>query len=376
MEITGSIEHATRKRMAVIVVAFAVFAAAGAFAWQGFGPSTSPTPATQSDAISSTVLWPERSQAALVAAQASADAGDPATAWRDDPAQVATRFAEDVLGWGPAEGRYLVKVTHADATGAVEARVDQFALPCPSPPPGAVPSCPPPYSDETLTLRQEATTGPNGIWSVTEVRASGLVVDLRPGDQVENGAALTGSVTFPDTAASVPRFSAMGGIHVVVGTRCYQGSGMSMLPGTTSLGSVQVTPDSQSGQDCGPTPGAYVSIETASGEPVVDPLALAPGRTFFGLTLVPVRVLVPENRPSGQTATAGATPSSSAALQRHVDPMGIPIVVDYPQGWSRPQARVFRSRPVVVLPGHRGLCYSSPVMRRITLPMARIAGTF
>ena len=60
-----------------------------------------------------------------------------------------------------------------------EAVLQRFAVPCPPPAPGTVSSCPPPYEGETITLRQEATTGPSGIWSVTEVRADELRLDGR-----------------------------------------------------------------------------------------------------------------------------------------------------------------------------------------------------
>ena len=120
-------EHAARNRLVVIAVAFAVFAAAATFAWRGFN-GTSPRPAEPADTVSSTVLWPERTESALLAAQAAADTGDPVTAWRTDPVQVATHFAEDVLGWGPAGVNYQVTTQDGTAPGSVEASIVRFAF--------------------------------------------------------------------------------------------------------------------------------------------------------------------------------------------------------------------------------------------------------
>ncbi len=333
-ELEGSVELPMRKRLVAITVAFALFAATGVFVWQGFRPSPPNPAAAPSDALSRTVLWPERTEAALAAAQASADAGDPGTAWRTDPAKVAERFAEDVLGWGPtypAGGTYGVRIAAGSARGQVEAVLQRFATPCPSPAPGAVSSCPPPYEDETLALRQEATTGPTGVWSVTEVRASDdLRLDLQPGEEIPNGTSITGSVAFPSTASEFPNLSAASGIHVGADTRCAIVEGREVRQGDGSLFTVSVPPDAQAGTDCGPTPGGYAWIATAPrslrrGDAVADPLAssgdaLSPA--FYGLTLVPVQVSIPENQPAHATKSPVAVvpPSALASIRDAMAP--------------------------------------------------------
>jgi hypothetical protein len=319
-ELDGSAEHPTRKRVVAIVVAFAVFAAAAAFAWQGFRSST-PTPAGPPDAISSTVLWPERTKAALTAAQASVDAGDPGTAWRTDPEKVAARFAEDVLGWGPAETpfqggvavSYVVTLADGATTGSAEVRLDRLALPCPSPAPGTASTCPPPFEDEVVTLRQEAATGDAGIWSVTEVRADGLRLDAQPGGVIQYGDPVTGSLTFPPTAPGFPDFSATSGVHIGVGHGCSSTTAsVGIGEGSVSLVTRPIPPQGGGSavKDCGPTPGAYIWIATGANSSPSDDFALDPldltaqgGRAvFYGLTLVPVQIAIPENGTGSPTS--------------------------------------------------------------------------
>ncbi len=334
LELEGPVELPTRKRLVAIVVAFALFAAAGVFVWQGFRPSRPNPPAVPADVTSRTVLWPERTQAALTAAQASANRGDPGTAWRTDPAKVAERFAEDVLGWGPPSPASTYAVSIADvpmpATGQAEAVLQRAALPCPPPAPGTVSSCPPPYEGETITLRQEATTGPTGIWSVTEVRANDLRLDLRPGEEIPIGASVAGSITFPLTASVVPNFSAASGIHIGVDAGCSFVGGRQVRQGDGSLFAVSMPPDVLVATDCGPAPGAYAWIATAPrsmrhSAAVTDPLAVSGNGSspaFYGLTLVPVQVSIPEEQSARVTNSPVAVvpPSAVASMQDAMAP--------------------------------------------------------
>src|SRR3954453_2562441 len=89
--------HSTVKRVVTGVVAFAVFALAGVFAWHAFRPDEHGSTAGTPGDVAGTLIWPERTDAGLAATQAQADSGDGSVSWRLDPKQVATHFAEDVL---------------------------------------------------------------------------------------------------------------------------------------------------------------------------------------------------------------------------------------------------------------------------------------
>ena len=200
----------SRQRLIAGVVAVVVFISAGAFAWRALQPApTTPSVAGRASGVDGTILWPERTQAALDATQSRADAGDPDVAWRLDPKAVATRFAEDVMGWRTPDGTYIVDVAASPSpSGSIEVSLDRYAIPCPSPMPGGPPTgCPPPYEGEQLTLVQAGTVGERGIWSVAEVRASGFDLALHAGDLLSNGDSVSGHVTFPSTADAVPDFA-------------------------------------------------------------------------------------------------------------------------------------------------------------------------
>jgi hypothetical protein len=205
MDEVASGQHGS-KRWIAGVVAFAVFIAAGAFAWQALRPVTRPE--TSPGSIEGTILWPERTAAMLATTQSLADSGDPSVAWRLDPGEVATRFAEDVLGWGTPDTGYVVSVGEEGA-GAATVTVTRSPVPCPSPLPGATSACPPPFADETLTLRQAGTTGETGVWSVTSVRASGLDLKLDPGDVIQNGGTIEARWHLPTESEAVEGFAAV-----------------------------------------------------------------------------------------------------------------------------------------------------------------------
>src|SRR6476661_6432942 len=120
--------HRSTKRSVAGIVAFAVFIAAGAFAWQALRPVT--RPGTAPGPIEGTILWPERTTAALASAQSLADSGDPSASWRLDPNEVATRFAEFVLGWGSPGSGYTVSTTQEGAAAATVV-VSRLPVHCP-----------------------------------------------------------------------------------------------------------------------------------------------------------------------------------------------------------------------------------------------------
>ena len=342
MEPAGDLEDPSRsvgRRVVVIVVAFALFIAAGSFAWRALRPPPAAGPAGPTGSISpigsigATVLWPERTAAAVAASQAAVDSGDASASWRTDPTAVASRFAEDVLRWGKPDGVYLVTISGALSSRSVDAHLTHFSIPCAAPLSSSQVACPPPFVDETLTLTQPARTGFGGIWSVKEVRADGLDMALAAGTQVPNGTSISGQVTLPDTASAVPGFSVVSGETIGYGPGCGETGGGQINAGAGTVASVQAFPEDI--VDCGTSADGYVWIATESGAPdesavVADPLQVTPSYLrFYGLTMVPMRVLF-EVKALPTTAASSATSTASVEL---VAPGGLPIAVDYPADW-------------------------------------------
>jgi hypothetical protein len=294
------------KRSIAGIVAFAVFIAAGAFAWQALRPSTRPEKAP--GPIDGSILWPERTAAALASTQSLADSGDPSVAWRLDPNEVATRFVEDVLGWGSPGSGYKVSTTKEGAAAAT-AVVSRLPVHCPVPAPGTTPSCPPPFDDETLTLRQAGTTGETGVWSVTSVRAPGLDLKLDPGDVIQNGGHIEARWHLPAAGGSVEGFAASAGYEMGPGYPCGGGGGIGPSRSDESVRlDVYSTPGALRGTHCGPLPASYAWIVTSvvprgPGHMfTLDPLYQGSTPTtptsvrFYGLTAVPMLISIPGNK--------------------------------------------------------------------------------
>jgi hypothetical protein len=297
--------HRSSKRSIAGIVAFAVFIAAGAFAWQALRPVTRPE--THRGPIEGTILWPERTTTMLESVQSLADSGDPSVAWRLDPNEVATRFAEDVLGWGSPGSGYSVSTTQEGAAAATVV-VDRLPIHCPVQASRTTPSCPPPFDDETLTLRQAATAGETGVWSVTSVRASGLDLKLDPGDVIQNGGHIGARWNLPAAGGSVEGFAASAGYEMGLGYPCGYGvrNGPSRSDGSTRL-DVSLSPGALLGNHCGPLPVSYAWIATSiiprgktSGMFLPDPLYQGSSTPttptsvqFYGLTVVPMLISLP-----------------------------------------------------------------------------------
>jgi hypothetical protein len=222
--------HPLGRRLITIGVAFAVFVGAGVFAWQAFRTSPRTPSSSPLESIDGTILWPEQTGQDLAAAQALADSGDPSVAWRLDPKEVATRFAEDVLGWGTPGGKYEVTlgaISQPQSTASEQiltATLSRYAIPCPTPFPGEQMACPPPFSTEVVSLRQPGTTGASGVWTVAAVRAIGLDLDIDPGALVQNGDSIDGDIGFPATAPETSGYTAQGGFFVGQDRDCSSGS--------------------------------------------------------------------------------------------------------------------------------------------------------
>ncbi len=345
------------KRLVAGVTAAAVFALAAGFAWRALRPSgesaaAAPAPGTVvALGEDGSTLWPENTAAGLRAAQAEADAGN--LAWRLDPEEVATRFANQVLGWNP--GNYgidttVTKTLQGSVVG-MTARVTRYALPCPAPVNDHMgPMCA--GGAEDIALAEAVTTGAAGVWSVVSVTAPtspAAALEVQPGLVIANGGTSTGSVEGVDLARTEAG-SFIG--DVGGGGSCEAPHGGSQEGPRVAI-DVTVRPDAVAGTDCGPAApgfvwaGAAVDPETTQ---LTDPLD---GSTVFvSFAAAPIVVSIPENVP---TESAGPTGVASG-LSSYTDPAG--WSVSYPSAWSVSpidiQGRV-NAQGVVIANGPGGL---------------------
>jgi hypothetical protein len=317
--------HRPARRAIAAIVAFAVFAGAGFLAWQAFRPNNH----TPAQAMAGSILWPELTAEGLAATQARADSGDRSVGWRLDPKEVATRFAEHVLGWGVPTGAYTVTVMPINtSSGSVQATIAHVPVHCPIPPADTKPACPPPFDTELLTMRQAGATGASGVWSVTEVRASGLRLDLTPGDVVSNGTTLDGSVDFPENASAVPDFHPISGFSFgtghLVSTGYFCGGSMAGPIPSRRGPVVQVSFTTTFGAggseaECGPSVAGFAWLSFESGDNTspspfpgfpIDSGHLGPTYGvlhYYGLTVVPMVVLI---APSPRVVSSSTMPPS------------------------------------------------------------------
>jgi hypothetical protein len=146
-------------RVTAVLVAVLVAAAGswGAFAALRSTQGVGREPAGEADGF--TALWPETVLADAQLVQDRADAGDAAVQWRTEAADVALRYAKEVLGWpDPVAGIW----TEEADTVSVSLR-------------GPIASCEAAGCEETqpqqigvsLTLQRLVRPGDGGIWSVT-----------------------------------------------------------------------------------------------------------------------------------------------------------------------------------------------------------------
>jgi hypothetical protein len=236
---------------------------ARAFAWQALRPTRQPPLNRSPIPIAGSIVWPERTAGTLASTQSLADGGDPSVAWRLDPEKVATRFAENVLGWGSPQSGYTVSTTQ-EGGGAATVVVDRLPIHCPVRAPRTTPSCPPPFARETLTSRQPGTLGETGVWSVASVRASGLDLKLDPGDVIQNGGTIEARWHLPAARGAVEGFAASAGYEMGLGYPCGYGvrNGPSRSDGSTRL-DVSPSPGALLGNHCGPLPASYAWIATS-----------------------------------------------------------------------------------------------------------------
>jgi hypothetical protein len=304
-------------RLVAGVVAFAVFAAAGLFAFRALDPQ-GVTPGGQT-AGASQVLWPERVVSEAKAVQAQVDAGDPTVQWRIDPKEVATRFGSKVLGWGDG---FAVRPVDESTGGMMSFELEPAPVPCPSPAPGDTVSfpCLTPVAT-TVTLVQPAARGATGVWSVSSVAATGVSVDVQPRDAVGVGATVTADVGRPVDGVTL----SMGLIveDGVKGVECSRDDASGPKHGQLSI---RLTGPILCGAN--PIGYAYVAELRRNAQliggivPPFDPLH--PTKLWgsvLGLSIVPVTI---EPRTTSPDTTTD-TPTPSASYFVHLPDQPLPI---------------------------------------------------
>jgi hypothetical protein len=131
-------------------------------------------------------LWPEATLAEAQQAQAQADAGDPALAWRLNPKSVAGEFVNQAFGW---DGFSVAMIGGGDLTssGPVEVLVQSPTVAC-------VVHVPCPELDQagsafSAVVVLDRLVTPGGIWSVVEVYdpSISLRLPISPGATVVSG---------------------------------------------------------------------------------------------------------------------------------------------------------------------------------------------
>ncbi len=168
-------------RVTAVLVAVLVAAAGswGAFvalrSTQGVGRG----PAGEADGF--TALWPETVLADAQLVQGRADAGDAAVQWRTEAADVALRYAKQVLGWpDPIAG---VSATDDPDTVTVSLHgpvASCRGAACGEPQPQQIMQ--PQQIIVTVTLQRLVRSGGGGIWSVTAMNVpdTGTTGESRP----------------------------------------------------------------------------------------------------------------------------------------------------------------------------------------------------
>lgn len=149
-------------------------------------------------------LWPQRSVelgsgflADAEAAQRRTDEGDPSASWQLSPEEVASRFAEQVLGWS----RVVVDSTTKNVDGSLTVTIGMKGICQQAPPessvvPGgsvAVACGPLIVLAHEVTLAQPVVSGTGGIWEVIEVHpanASEFDLGVTRGQSLSAGQAL------------------------------------------------------------------------------------------------------------------------------------------------------------------------------------------
>jgi hypothetical protein len=131
-------------------------------------------------------LWPEVTLAEAQQAQAQADAGDPAFAWRLDPKSVAGEFVNQAFGWDGFSAQ-LIGGGELTSSGPAEVLVSSPTVACVVHVP--CPVLDQPDSPLSAVVVLDRLVNPSGIWSVVEVYDSSISLRLpiAPGATVVSG---------------------------------------------------------------------------------------------------------------------------------------------------------------------------------------------
>lgn len=276
-----------RQRVVVAAVALCIAGLAIGIAFAAFGgmrgavPTATPGGPTSSPPLG---LWPERTAAEVAETQASVDAGDGSLAWRTNPKEVARHFVIDVMGWQADMGDVpglIVDVVNDDSPCCTY-RVTRMAHSWPYPGPPWWMSAP-----EEISVRQLASPGAQGIWTVTQVRAPQLGLPYTAGDEVPTDGSLLGSVDSREDHFT------LGGEG---GSACSQGQVVEVKgPNTGTPDLARTTGKVGFFRDpkCGKTGDGYVTL-VAGAYPFEDPFGgVSPGdlrnRYIPAMSAVPVR---------------------------------------------------------------------------------------
>ncbi len=148
-------------RMAAALIAVVVAMAGGWLAFNAFSGAGERQSLGNGATDFKATTWPETSLEQAQQVQTRVDGGDPAVQWRTDPASVAFRYGQQVLGWShPLAGE-----TTTDDPDTIIVSLHGPNASCQV---GAC-SFPSPQTIMTMTLRRLVRSGDGGIWSVTAV---------------------------------------------------------------------------------------------------------------------------------------------------------------------------------------------------------------
>jgi hypothetical protein len=298
----------TRRRLVAGVTAIIVAVAAGALLVTRFDRSaplvTTPTPVSPSPDLKpvgeeGTLLFPEIDPKVYGDMQAKVDAGGHVSHYVMTPQALADRFIETVMGW------YPVPVFSLEATGREDGETIARVT---NPKSGAT---------ATITLVQPVRTGDGGVWAVDAVTTEGATIGAMPGQIIEDGSPIQGTVQI--TGASHAAWGFVVG-ETTGEPSCFARGGDAIQGATFAL-ATNVPADRASGMDCGTEAEGYLWVASARYE--VDGEACGPlcgDSSPWGLvTIVPILVSLPEN----QLASGLSTYKASTGWK-----------LDYPDAWS------------------------------------------
>ncbi len=344
--------HERRRRVAALIVA-GVVAVAGIFvAVSAFGPPSSSKvggTTTRKTTAGFLSLWPQGSvdlgSASLGEAEArqeQADDGDPSAMWQLSPEVVASRFAEQELGWSDV----LVDSVTGGPDGSVVVTIGMRAECTQLPPEGSIISgsdalkCDRPlaYFTHAITLSQPVVSGADGIWEVVEVHpANASEFDLG----IARGQTLFAGQGLRFNFGDVPP----GAVGLVAASDCtvpVDVAGVVTVDPNHSVGAVHVPLDLNTG-DCA-SPNGYLyaySVITPGSRSVErqgDPFKTS--AVIGEIAIVPVELSsttspTPDSQTSSSVAGSAAVRlpdlagSSFAEAEAELDKLGLASTVVY-----------------------------------------------